>query len=222
MTLQDFCIVLVCEALWHSYLKLPVKHAQLCLKLSVFLHRLLQRRSPRPMCQQRMGAAQSLSRTCPGLLTRTPLQNSLALVERWPMFALVRSADQLSAHLCGQQRLSDDTADIMWGNNASHDMCKMCSSSHCLQAWTVRLRSPGGLPTFSLKVWRGRQQPLQRAAASSTAATYSLTLLRKGHRAAPHLVVGVETKEVSMLCTCSSAPALGSFQGCHGANGGLG
>ncbi len=171
------------------------------LKLSVFLHRRLQQRSPRPMSQQRMGAAQSLSRTCPGLLTRTPLQNSLATVARWPMSALVRPADQLPAHLCGQLGLSHDTADTMWGNNAVHDMYRKCSSSHCLQAWTVRLRSPGGSPTSSLKVWRGRQQPLPRAAASSTAAICSSTLLRKGLRAAPHLVAGAETKEVCMPCT---------------------
>ena len=56
------------------------------------------------MCQQPMEAAQSLSRTSPGQLMRTPLQNSLATAGLWQMFALVsdfpvQSAGVASLHV---------------------------------------------------------------------------------------------------------------------------
>ena len=64
------------------------------------------------------------------------------------------------------------------------------------QVWTVRQGSPGALHMYSLRASRALQQPSARMALSSWAATCSSTLLRRGHRADPALVVARREEEV--------------------------
>ncbi len=66
-----------------------------------------------------------------------------------------------------------------------------------LQVWIVRQGSPGDLHMFSLRASRALQQPLARTALSSWVATFSSTLLRRGHRVEQHL--GGSREEVNLL-----------------------
>ena len=72
-----------------------------------------------------------------------------------------------------------------------------CNCVSCLQVWIARQGSPGASRMYSLRALRALQQPLARMALSSWAATCSSTLLRRGHRAEPHLVVARREEEVS-------------------------
>jgi len=80
---------------------------------------------------------------------------------------------------------------------AAYSVPKVRRSFLLLQAWTGRQESPGDLPTYNSMALRAPQQQLPRTAPSSWAVTYSLTLLRRGHRAEPPLEAG--SREVHPL-----------------------